>query len=116
MKITSHWKVNDKSNNVIKQVQKAGKASLKDVIIDIAEDVVKGSPWLTGNNARSIMFEVGPSGEVARTDEEGAVYSTSGYGGYLETGTKRRAATPYFKPSLDRHIHKLGKGIKTRLK
>lgn len=113
MKLGAHWKVNDKSADVVRQVQKAGEQSLKDVITDIAEDVVKGSPWLTGNNARSIMFEVGPGGQVAKTAEEGAVYSTSGYGGYLETDAIHPA---YFKPALDRHIHKLAKGVKARLK
>ena len=35
---------------------------------------------------------------------QGAVYSTSGYGGYGETGTHKMAARPYFKPALDQHF------------
>ena len=61
------------------------------------------------------MFEVGPGGEVARNELEGAVYSTSGYGGYLETGTVNMPAQPYFKPALDKNIKNLPKNIKAHL-
>ena len=115
MKITAKWIVDDQSDEVKKAVDKASKGALSDTIIDIAEDTIKGSPWLTGNNARSIMFEVGPGGEVAKSSDEGAVYSTSGYGGFLETGSKGRPARPYFRPALDKHIHKLAGKIKTKL-
>jgi len=62
------------------------------------------------------MFEVGPGGEVAKKKLEGAVYSTSGYGGILETGSRFMSARPYFKPALDRNIKKLPEGIKAKLK
>ncbi len=116
MKITSKWIINDQSDEVKKAVEKASKGALKDTIIDIAEDTIKESPWLTGNNARSIMFEVGPGGEVAKTSDEGAVYSTSGYGGYLEVGSKGRPARPYFRPALDKHLPKLSERIKAKLR
>ncbi len=82
----------------------------------IAGDAIKTSPWLTGNNARSIQFEVGPNKAVAKKDNEAAVYSTSGYGGYLETGTVRNAARPYFKPAIDKHLPDLPGMIKKRVK
>ncbi len=116
MKITTDFKVDLKTKEVQDSVRKAANKGLKDVIIDIANDVIKGSPVLTGNNARSIKFEVGPGGEIARNEDEGAVYSTSGYGGYLETGTVRMPARPYFKPALDRNKHKLGPYIKAKLR
>lgn len=49
------------------------------------------SPYQYGTNRRSITRDV--KGLVGR------VYSTSGYGGYLETGTSRMAAQPYFYPA-----------------
>ena len=115
MKITTSWKVNLKSREATDKVKKAAKESLRDVVADIAGDSIKGSPVLTGNNRRSIKFETGPHGEVAKKELEAAVYSTSGYGGFLETGTKRMSARPYMKPALDRNIKNLPQGIKSRL-
>ncbi len=47
----------------------------------------------------------------------GAIYSTSGYGGYLETGlkSKKYPPQPYFYPALMKNIHKLPKNIKAHL-
>jgi len=47
---------------------------------------------------------------------EGAVYSTSGYGGYLETGTSKMPARPYMKPALDANFPKMPDKIKDKLK
>lgn len=116
MKITVDWETNLKTKEAQKEVNQATKKAIKDVVTDIANDAIKGSPYLTGNNRRSIKFEVGPSGEVAKKELEGAIYSTSGYGGFLETGTVKMAAKPYFKPALDKNIHKLPQGIKAELK
>ena len=94
MKITTDFKVDLKNKEVVNKVEKAIKKALKDVVVDIANDAIKLSPALTGNNRRSIKFEVGPGGEVAKGELEGAVYSTSGYGGFLETGTVTRVSKP----------------------
>lgn len=115
MKITSDIKINLRSKEVVDEVKKATRQALKDVITDIARDAVNDSPVKTGNNRRSIMWEVGPGAEVAHGDLEAACYSTSGYGGYLETGTRFMPARPYFKPALDRHIKKLPGNIKAEL-
>ena len=118
MKITTDFKLNLKSKEAEKEVHDASKKALKDVVTDISEDVINIHPWKTrsGNNSRSIKFEMGPGKEVAKNDLEGAVYSTSGYGGYLETGTATMGAFPYFKPALDRNINKLPKGIKANIR
>ncbi len=116
MKITTDFTVHLKEKEVLAKVKKATKEALKDVVTDIAADAIKLSPILTGNNRRSIKFEVGPGGEVAKNEGEGAVYSTSGYGGYLETGTVKMSAKPYFKPALDMNIKKLSKNIKAELR
>ena len=93
--------VKDKAN-------KAAEKGLKDVVTDIANDAIKGSPFLTGHNRRSIKYEA--------SELEGAVYSTSGYGGFLETGTVKMPARPYFKPALDKNIGKLPGAIKGHLR
>ena len=114
-KITVKWDVKLKTKEAEKQVDKATKQGLLDSVTEIGNDAIKGSPVLTGNNRRSIKFEVGPGGEVAKKENEGAIYSTSGYGGYLETGTVKMPAQPYFKPALDRNMKNLPKNIKAHL-
>ena len=93
------------------KVKAAARAALKDCVSDITEDAKEGSPKKTGNNMRSINFTVGPAteDELVLDDLQGAVYSTSGYGGYLETGTRnletgtrKMEARPYMKPAADR--------------
>ena len=115
MKITADFILNLKTKEVQDKVEKATKQGLVISVAAIVEDTIKGSPFLHGHNRRSIKFEVGPGGEVAKGELEGAVYSTSGYGGFLETGTVKMAARPYFKPALDRNIHKLPKNVKAHL-
>lgn len=115
MKISFKFVTNLKTKEVMDAVAKASSEGLKDTVTDIANDAIKGSPVLTGNNRRSIRFEVGPGKEVAKRVLEGAVYSTSGYGGILETGSKVMPARPYFKPALDKHIGNLPKNIKAHL-
>jgi len=92
------------------KIDNAAKKALKDTVVAIANDVIKIHPWKnrTGNNSRSIKYEV--------DGLSGAVYSTSGYGGYLETGTSKMPPRPYFKPALDRNIGKLPAGIKAELR
>ena len=101
---------------VNKAVDKATKKALVSVIADIANDAIQNSPVLTGNNRRSIKFEVGPNQPIATKDGQGAVYSTSGYGGYLETGTVKMAPRPYMRPALDKNIGKLPSKLKAELK
>lgn len=98
-----------KTKQASQQVETATEKALKNVVVDIANDVIKIHPWKTqtGNNSRSIKFEA--------KKLSGSVYSTSGYGGFLETGTVNMPAFPYFKPALDRNIHKLPEGIKAEL-
>jgi len=110
MKITSKWTTNLKTKEVENAVNNASKATVKEVVVLIASDVKKGSPVLTGHNRRSIVFKVGSFG-VLQT--EGQVYSTSGYGGYLELYHREKAG--YFRRALEAHMGKLPSGIKARL-
>ena len=89
------------------KIKKAGKDAIKDLVVAIARDAIKGSPVLTGNNRRSIKYEV--------KKLSGSVYSTSGYGGYLETGTRKMGAKPYFKPALDKNIRKFPGKVKAKM-
>jgi len=130
MNMTVTLKLNLKTKEVSDQVAKAAKAQLKDTVIDVTQEAKQNSPvseqWPsidksgrrpTGNNRRSINWQVGPGGDVELSELQGAVYSTSGYGGYLETGTRKMPARPYIKPAADKHFteEKFGKGMKERL-
>lgn len=117
MKIKADFILNLIPREAQAKVERAVEKGLKNVIIDIANDVINIHPWKTetGNNSRSIKYEIGPGGEVAKNDLEAAVYSTSGYGGFLETGTVNMPAFPYFKPALDRNIKKLPEGVRAEL-
>ena len=115
MKLKVSFITNLKTKEALNKVDKAIEKGIRDVVADIARDAIKGSPIDTGNNRRSIKFEVGPGKPIATGKLEGAIYSTSGYGGYLETGTVNMPAQPYFKVALDKNIGKLPKGIKAHL-
>lgn len=117
MKISFNFITNLKTKEVMDAVAKASNQGLKDTVTDIGNDTIKGSPVLTGNNRRSIKFEVGPGKEVAKGPLDGAIYSTSGYGGYLETGLKSKnfPPRPYFYPALIKNMKNLPKNIKAHL-
>jgi len=116
MKINVTVELNLKMKEAAIKVAQATRKAMRDTVVEITRDAVKDSPWLTGNNRRSMTGEVSGMGMVASGGEgkperlvddskiEGAVYSTSGYGGYLETGTSRMPARPYIRPPAQRHF------------
>lgn len=108
MKATIRVRVNSKTKEAKAKVHKAAEESLKDVIIAVQRDAKAGSPVLTGNNARKIDLEC--------SGLKGSVFSTSGYGGYLEVGTSKMPARPYFRPAVDKNIGRLPAGMKARIK
>jgi len=129
MKMTVDVEFKLKTEEVAKAVVDAARNAMRDTVAGIWGDSVKGSPWKTGHNRRSLTGEVsgmgtmeGPDSEPERVVDdskiEGAVYSTSGYGGYLETGTVKMAARPYMKPSMDRNftVEKYAAKVKEHLK
>jgi len=93
MKMTSTIELNLRTEAVDKEVTEANQKAMRDTVVEVTNDAVRGSPWETGHNRRSMVGEVSKMGMVAgqgslerQVDEggiEGAVYSTSGYGGFL---------------------------------
>ena len=128
MKMTSSIKLNLKTEQATKQVIEASKLAMRDTVVEVLADSVRPpSPVLTGNNRRSMAGEASGMGKVAGQGSaerqvndskiEGAVYSTSGYGGFLETGTSKMAARPYIKPATDKNFtaEKYGSKVKEHL-
>ena len=79
-------------------LEKAIKRAPTEALNRLAEKVDAGakrrSPYKTGTNRRSIQWDA-PSGGVRR------IFTTSGYGAYLELGTKKMAARPFIRPALE---------------
>jgi len=130
MKMTVDVELNLNIDKVTKEVIEANREAMRDTVISITNDAVKLSPYQTGHNRRSIAGETSGFGAVAQGSDasierivndskiEGAVYSTSGYGGFLETGTSKMPGRPYFKPSLDMNFSqdKFAERVKRHLK
>jgi HK97 gp10 family phage protein len=64
-----------------------------------------------GTNRRSIDTDVNQTEEGV----EASIYTQSGYGGYLETGTRNMAARPYIGPAFDQNLAKIAEGVKEKL-
>ena len=77
-------------------------AIIREVANTAARYAKESSPYLTGHNRSSITMDETPgkSGDVPGF----SVYTQSGYGAFLELGTKRRAARPYIMPGIRRSI------------
>lgn len=114
------------------KAQNAAQKAMRDTVVLIANDVIKIHPWKTrtGNNSRSIAYGVGGRTVREGTPVEGkqfnpleqppgalkgSIYSTSGYGGILETGSRFMRAYPYFKPALDKNFPKFSGIMKAYL-
>ncbi len=87
----------------IKRVEAATKGKLREFILTMQRKAKQKSPVLTGNNRRSISFDM-------QGQKRARVYTESGYGGFLELGTARRAATPYFAPAFKETKDTIAKG------
>jgi HK97 gp10 family phage protein len=73
----------------------------------------KKSPHIlgTGTNRRSIDVSVT---ETAK-GPQAQLFTQSGYGGYLETGTSKMRAQPYLYPAFIENIDKVPENIKTKI-
>ena len=79
--------------NVIKAAEEDAAKRLSDFAGAMATEAKTQSPVDTGHNRDSIDFTAkGLHAEV---------FTESGYGGFLEVGTSRMAARPYFRPAFD---------------
>jgi HK97 gp10 family phage protein len=75
--------------------------------LDIKPDAVQNSPRKTGTNARSIDQDTLAVAQGVQSE----LYTQSGYGGYLELGTRRMKAQPYLYPAFQRGMEKLEEGF-----
>ena len=93
MGFTPHIKYNNKSKQAQKQAHDSVRSNLVRLCDTMVEVAKRLSPYDTGNNRDSIAFEEDP-GLTFR------VFTAAGYGAYLELGTRRMPARPYFAPAF----------------
>ena len=108
VEIRARFKANINTPRVMGIVNDAVEEGLLDTVVDTAADVVKGSAVLTGHNRRSIDYWV--------RKLHAMIFGTSGYSGYLETGTSKMAAQPYFKPAADKNFPNFARNVAKRLR
>ena len=133
MEIRTRWHINLNVPKVMGAVDDAVKEGLLDTVVETANDIVKGSRVKTGHNRRSIAYMVGRAVTRMGTPRAGekrfaagtpsmmgrlkaAIWSSSGYGGWLEVGTRKMAGIPYFRPAAERHFKNLWRNVAKRLK
>lgn len=97
---------------VKEEVEQAAFQAVQDVFeLDIKPEAAKNSPVLTGTNRRSIDVEVKrvPQGILA------TIFTQSGYGGFLELGTRFMAAMAYILPAFLKFKDKLLNNLRENL-
>lgn len=97
-KRSGQFRITSNAVAVMKMATKFGAEDLEELCGIMEAHARAGTPVKTGNNKRSITHDP-PKMEgnklVAR------VYTTSGYGGWLEIGTSKMEARPYMAPAYD---------------
>lgn len=120
MKINMSVELNLKTKEVSEQMAKAAREAMRDTVVEIQSGAVRNHSYkdITGTNTRSLTAEASGFGSGQVVDQskiEGAIFSTSGYGGFIETGTVKMAARPYIKPQADVHVPKFPNRLKEHL-
>jgi HK97 gp10 family phage protein len=83
-------------DNVMAEARKQAAGLVEEFCSGMADHARDLSPVAAvngGNNRDSINYE--------SSGLEGRVFTESGYGGWLEIGTSRMAARPYFRPAFE---------------
>jgi HK97 gp10 family phage protein len=94
-------------------------AATQDVFTEITFSAAERSPVLDkatserypGENRDSIVSRV----TRIKKGVKAKIMTFSGYGGFLELGTKKMAAQPYIWPAFEEHIGQLPEATKERL-
>lgn len=107
------WTLNINAEQAKADTLAAIRAGVAEVFeLDIKPDAVENSPYLTGHNRRMIDEDV----ELVAGRVQARLYSQSGYGGYIELGTKKMKARPYLWPAFNKFVSKLKEVIGTKVR
>jgi hypothetical protein len=99
MKMTIDWRPKDVTSIIAPIVDRNLRTLFVDVMLEVAKEKAPPPPKFgdvpaTGFNKASIKLLKSNRGDWA-------IGTTSGYGGYLEFGTRKMKARPYFLPAAD---------------
>lgn len=98
--------IKSNTKEVISQAVQVGQKNVNDLCETMAMEAKNLSPRDTGNNANSIAYKA----SIENKKITGRVYTESGYGGWLEVGTSRIPARPYFAPAFAFAFNKIKGG------
>ena len=91
--------INDRSNEGLEEMLRiSSEVCIIDFAMTMADFVRINSPYDLGHNRSTVRLDPvspSPGAMVIR------IVTESGYGGYLETGTDKMPAQPYFGPSFE---------------
>ena len=92
---------------IIDKIKNVSEGGMKDLAEDITENAKDLSPVDTGTNKASITWD--------EQNGKYKVYTESGYGAFLELGTKKMNPQPYIFPSFEKSIKNLGKYLEGKV-
>ena len=82
------------NEQILKKIEKAPTEALNRMAEHVEAGAKRRSPVKTGTNRGSITWDAPRGGERR-------IFTQSGYGAYLELGTKHMAARPFIRPALE---------------
>lgn len=103
--------IHDHSKEAATKVMKLTGNGIIEFTDVFTENTKRRSPFLSGNN-KSLIDKDNRVSITGNRVIGASVFSQSGYGGFLELGTSRMAAQPYFRPALDETIQEFDDGEK----
>lgn len=118
-KITAAVTININDGALMARLNDAVFAATEEVFADIQATAAENSPVLAKATSERYPDEnrdsIQTSVEQVDAGVEAQLFTTSGYGGYLELGTSKTAAQPYLWPAVEEHIDKLPEAVKAKL-
>ena len=108
------------NQRALKALSKSPSIALDRFAEEATANIKRRSPFLTGTNRRSIDWDAPrqPRSDAPLTfasETLRRIFATSGYSAFLELGTIKMAARPYFRPGIEatrRGEKAVGKRIK----
>lgn len=101
------------NRGTLDQIRAAAETGVREVFeLDMKPDAMQNAPVKTGNHRRMIDTEV----TSTQRGIEALLFSQSGYGAYLEVGTRFMAARPHLYPAFAKFKDRLYPSIEAQLK
>ena len=107
------------TTDAMSRVSDAVFSATRDVVEEIRSTAAEGSPVLAKATAERYPAEnrdsISSSVEQVKEGVRARVFTTSGYGAYLELGTSKMSARPYLWPAVEQHIGELPEAVRAEL-